>query len=309
MQRRDAERVSREEPCAICKHPDWCMRLGRYHLCMRVESDRPHHKGGWLHRRDDVPSTAFIPPPRPRISDAEMRLKWEPIARRAAETGIDRLPELALQLGVSVHALALLSAGYDEEFGWTFPERNAKGWIIGIARRALDGAKLFCKGGRRGLTYCPHWSKRRGVVWVVEGASDVAAALGRGLCCIGRPSNTGGVEMLAEMLRPLNRRIVVLGENDRKDQARVQEHTQSHDPNCRGCMACWPGRAGAIQTAKALAIAIGRPVGWTLPPRGIKDMREYVRQAGKEANYAATNTIIQAGRLPAPRGKVHQGDP
>jgi hypothetical protein len=197
----------------------------------------------------------------------------------------------------------MLGVGYSEELGpacWTFPERNSRGWIIGIQRRMLapstDGrSKLCCKGSRRGLSYCDGWDKYPGAIWLVEGGSDVAAALTLRLCVIGRPSNTGGIQMLVEMLRKHGKRkIIVTAENDRKSKLHSLE--TGHDPKCRGCLVCWPGRAGAIQTAVALAAKLDRQVGWKLPPRGFKDLREYIRSIpeGERGRYAEA---LQNGRL------------
>jgi len=46
-------RVSKNEPCPVCQHTDWCMLSndGEVCICQRVESDRPtKNSGGWVHR-------------------------------------------------------------------------------------------------------------------------------------------------------------------------------------------------------------------------------------------------------------------
>src|SRR5262249_32103089 len=81
------------------------------------------------------------------------------------------------------------------------------------------------------------------------------------LSAVGRPSNMGGVEHLAGLLKdvPPEKDIIVTGE---------------YDPNEKGQ---WPGRDGAVKTAEALAARLGRPTYWALPPRGSKDVRQWVQ--------------------------------
>ena len=58
----------------------------------------------------------------------------------------------------------------------------------------------------RGLTIPDGWlaaAVRRRVLFLVEGASDVITLTGAGLPAIGRPSNLGGVEHLAQLLHDL----------------------------------------------------------------------------------------------------------
>lgn len=66
--------------------------------------------------------------------------------------------ELAGQLSVSATSVFKLGAGFlpvDEQgnWVWTFPERNAKGEVIGVSKRLQTGAKYMVKGSKRGLMY------------------------------------------------------------------------------------------------------------------------------------------------------------
>jgi hypothetical protein len=81
-----------------------------------------------------------------------------------------------------------------------------------------------------------------------------------GLCVIGRPNNTGGVEELALLLNgnPSIRYIIVVGDFDPK-------HTGD-----------WPGLRGCRETAEKLSARLNRPVSWVLPPTGCKDVRCWV---------------------------------
>ena len=167
---------------------------------------------------------------------------------------------LATILGVSVTAITALGVGWHGDC-WTFPERDSDGRIIGITRRFRDGSKKRLQGSRAGLTYPTPWDTGAGPALLVEGASDTAALLDLGLTVLGRPSNFAGVQMLADMLRPFpaDREIVVIGERDEKPDGR------------------WPGREGAIQTARGLADRLQRPIHWGLPPGEAKDAREWYR--------------------------------
>lgn len=60
-------RVTRHNPCPICRKPDWCLisQDGKATICARVESDKPAgNKGaGWIHWLDN---SMLLPPPKPR---------------------------------------------------------------------------------------------------------------------------------------------------------------------------------------------------------------------------------------------------
>lgn len=125
-------------------------------------------------------------------------------------------------------------------------------------------------GGNRGLTIPAGWKDRTGAVFVVEVPTDTVAMAHAGLCCIGRPSNSGGADQLAELLAdwPKDRGIVVVGENDLKP---------SGD---------WPGRAGAEGVGRSLAAKLRRVVLVAMPPDGVKDVREWLTHPDPaEANW------------------------
>jgi len=184
----------------------------------------------------------------------------------------DQVQLLAGQLGVSVASLHQLRCGWDQgRQCWTFPTRDSDQQVIGIAQRLesprknRDGkviTKAMVTGSRQGLFYDPAaWSRGSGPILLVEGASDTAAAITMGLAAVGRPSNRGGIEHLAQLLRdvPADRPIVVVGERDQKP-----------DGN-------WPGRDGAVSTATQLAKALHRAILWAMPPDLAKDTREFLR--------------------------------
>lgn len=60
------------------------------------------------------------------------------------------------QLGVSAESLSKLGVGYfPGEQAWVFPERDAKGQVIGLLKRYPDGKKMMVEGSSRGLTFIP----------------------------------------------------------------------------------------------------------------------------------------------------------
>jgi hypothetical protein len=217
----------------------------------------------------------------------------------------DQRAALAAALGVDEAALAALRCGWVHDKGvWTFPERNAAGDIVGISTRlavpirSSDGkvtTKKMVVGSTHGLFYDPSTlSESSGPILLVEGASDTAAAYSMGItAAIGRPSSTGGVDDLTELLRdiPGGRQIIVVGENDEREAVRNGQTT----------VVC-PGRNGAILTATRLAEQLGRPVLWAMPPAGAKDTREYLQTAGRDAGGKFLELLLEAAATVDPPG-------
>jgi hypothetical protein len=188
----------------------------------------------------------------------------------------EHLAALADSTGVPASAWALLSpgwasiddlrrlraggAGWKEkpvDGAWAFPERSGDGRVVGLSFRALDGRKGAPTGAKRGLIVPIDLHQRSDPVLAVEGASDVATACAAGLTAVGRPSNRAGGDDLAMMLD--GRDVIVIGERDAKAGG------------------AWPGRDGAKAVARQLASHWSEPVAWTLPPPGLKDIREHLR--------------------------------
>lgn len=195
---------------------------------------------------------------------------WQATAARLARSmRPDARGELAAALRLPVEALdAITGLGTSGRSlsGWTFtlPERDAAGKVIGISQRFPDRSKKMLTGGHRGLTLPPRWIKRPGPALCVEGPTDTAAMWFANLACVGRPSNAGGVAHLAELYAdfPADRDIIIVGENDQKENGN------------------WPGRDGAEGVATALAKKLGRCVKWSLPPAGVKDVRDWLTNEG-----------------------------
>ena len=230
-----------------------------------------------------VPSAGHMPP-------APTRDWAEAYASLAAAMTSERRNELAGQLGVgpatldrvpvgwaSATQLAELRVGGD---GWAdsppdgayaFQEVDGDRRIIGISYRDISGRKGFARGGQRGLYLPLDFDELTGLTYVVEGASDVLACLEMGMRVIGRPSNSGGADLIAELCKDQD--VVIVGENDRKDNGR------------------WPGLDGARRVARRVRRQSKGDVVYALPPEGSKDVRDYLASAK-----SAGVDPIEAGR-------------
>lgn len=299
MAKSDWQQVSRTQRCPICDGADncsvssdggavWCGRVEQGSQRQNAGGQFLHLLGDGQHRRDD--RSYEHPSHRRQRRTAEKpkaRADFEHIARTAfcRADASQRRHELAAALGVTATALEQLRVGpwgLKDGLHWLFPERDASGNIIGLNRRYRNGDKRTWPNSDRGLIYCDNWQAFDGPVYLVEGPSDTAAMLSLGLCVVGRPSNTGGVDHLVQLLTqlPSDRGLIVLGENDRKSHDSLKPNAKArHRVDCEGCSLCWPGLFGAQQTATRLAEELRKPVAIALPPNGSKDVRDMVRRS------------------------------
>ncbi len=261
--------VSASNPCPVCKKPDWCLVApdGSAAICQRVESAKRCGDAGWLHRLAEPAPTR---PPAPTKKPTAPK-DWQALAAKfTTNLDADRRLKLAAKLGLPVGALdALPRLGFnpDDSAGacFTFPEFDAAGNVVGLLRRFCDGSKKAMHGSKRGLTLPTGWRDRPGPVFVVEGPTDAAALTAAGLAAVGRPSNTGGVGMLADLLRDLDPgRAIVVGENDQTATG-------------------WPGRDGALTVARGVSAALRCSIRWALPPADAKDVRDWLTADARAA--------------------------
>jgi hypothetical protein len=255
-------RVNHKRPCPVCEKYDWCLVApdSSAAICARTESANRQGEAGWLHR---LKPTATA---RSRASAAKKQASvltdWRATATTfAANLDTNRRANLAALLKLppdALDALPLLGFNPDDDTGgcYTFAESDAAENVIGLLRRFGDGKKKAMRDSKRGLVLPTGWQEKPGPVFVVEGPTDTAAMCAAGLCAVGRPSNSGGVKILAALLR--EREIIIVGENDQKKTGQ------------------WPRRDGALSIARGLAAALRRPIHWTLPPAGAKDVRDWL---------------------------------
>jgi hypothetical protein len=234
----------------------WCGRISDGSL-------KENHGGQYLHRlRDNYQHAPRVHVPTPEPKPKTPRTDLPAIASAWSRHAAEARERLAAHLGIPVHGLIALEVGWNESSRcWSFPERDAAGKIIGINTRSMDGSKKRLAGGKAGLTYSQQWNNGNGPVLLVEGGSDTATLIGIGLNVVGRPSNLGGVALLTEILAGLSPQqdIIVIGERDEKPDGR------------------WPGKEGAIKTARRLADSLNRTVLWSLPPDNAKDARDWLQ--------------------------------
>ena len=291
----------KRSPCPICNHIGWCgQRDDGLVLCKRspsppevagylykglakdgqtamyVEAGREHRQSADTHRESrGERRPAATPTP---VSDLN-----EAFAAAVAAFSPDCRAALAAELGLPEGAMGELPIGWSDRAqhhgdhsitgAFILPEYDGQGRLIGVTyrfpaaavadRQGGDGKPLGTKsapvGLKRGLTLPAGWREMSDPVLVVEGPSDVLAGRAVGLSVIGRPSNVGGADLLGQLCR--HRQVIVLGENDRKGDGR------------------WPGKEGAELVARRLEATLKRPVPVALPPNGIKDLRDWVRQS------------------------------
>lgn len=293
-------RVTRAEPCPVCKRSTWCGRSadGKVVRCSRVESSRPSRtKAGevaYIHELDrPLPeiSPDFI---KKRTAEKLSPERVAEMVEDAYRVGADTRKELAVKLGIRVDALERLRVGrmYDEFrncFCSTWPERNLdenlEGQFVNIVRRynqpvtPAGGNKLSLKGGTPGVYFHDaDFIMGDSPLFVVEGGTDTAALLSIGVLAIGRPSCVGGGRIVAELLRKIlgtKTPVVVVAENDFKPDRVGLNGCQGKE--CDGCMQCWPGLAGARAVAKTIGQAIRRKT-WICSIPNAKDSREWVQK-------------------------------
>jgi 5S rRNA maturation endonuclease (ribonuclease M5) len=217
---------------------------------MRVESDTPTRNGGWLHRTKDpipyIPVRRAIPE---RVIDFEKL--WLHHFEKTSEEQVD---DLGIRLGVDTDALrAIGCAWFGDYSAFGFPMRDATRKVIGIRLRNDAGQKWAVKGSHQGLFVPTEYPfDFDGTLYIVEGPTDLAAALTIGLFAIGRPACLGQEQMIMEYIRAQKaRRVVIVADND--------------DPGLRG--------AAKLQSALPVPSCV-----WTPPT---KDIREFLKLGGK----------------------------
>ena len=201
-------RVNRQQPCPICRKPDWCLVAadGDAAICARVASDRRAGQAGYLHRLRQGASG-----PQPRevtiAADRSRGPDHSAFADQCQKTAksAGAIEHASRRLGVTPESLRRFRVGWwIEQNCWTWPMTDASGTrIIGITRRFLDDSKK-CVGGHRAGLYLPTdlpQDMSALTLLVVEGGSDAAAGLDLDYWTVGRFSCQHGRDLIRRLLR------------------------------------------------------------------------------------------------------------
>jgi 5S rRNA maturation endonuclease (ribonuclease M5) len=146
--------------------------------------------------------------------------------------------------------------------------RDAEAVACGIRLRRLDGSKWAVRGSRQGLFIAHHFPIGNTLV-VCEGPTDTAAMLMLGFDAVGRPSCSGGMALIVDLVhRHHFEDVVIMPDSDA------------------------PGQRGARYLAARLVGYVPGGVRIVTPP--LKDAREWVRSG---ANRLDVLDAIEAAPL------------
>ena len=249
------KRVTKLNPCPVCKKPDWCRVFADGWVeCMRVQSAKPAKSGGWLWQCHSPPAAS--PPLSLRFKSQAATINATKLHRDwLAATTPTQLAEFASALGLSVAALEAANAAWAAPHSaWAFPMCDGHGNVVGIRLRRADGFKYAVRGSRQGIFLGKAESGKAEsgkVLFVCEGPTDTAAAVELGLFAVGRPNCCcGGADIKIYARRHQCHRVVVVSDNDK------------------------PGLDGARKVGAEICL----PFAVYVPPA--KDLREFVRIGG-----------------------------
>jgi hypothetical protein len=210
-------RVCRTNKCPICHKDTWCLIGKSIILCMRVTSSKSKSlKGGEVAYVHDHPnpehglSRPWQPKKRePKINARKVMAQWQ----QSYESDLEFLSE---ELGVSIDSLERLEcwrAGGQGTPAWAFPMFDGYHNYIGIRIRNLNGNKWAVTGSQAGI-FIPNLPPEKRM-FVAEGPTDTAAGLTLGLYTVGRPSCSGGVIHIVDLVK-YNRikEVVIVADGD-----------------------------------------------------------------------------------------------
>jgi DNA primase len=134
---------------------------------------------------------------------------------------------------------------------------DGAGNVLGIRLRRQNGFKFSVTGSKEGLFLPSGIEAERSPLLVCEGPTDTAAMLDLDYrIVVGRPSCTGGIKLLVEVVRQRQLpEVVIVSDGDE------------------------PGRRGADNLARVL-VAYAPAVRVIAPPEGVKDVRAWLQAGG-----------------------------
>lgn len=281
-------RVTRHNRCPICGKPDWCgISVDKSMvICMREEkgSKGISKNGGYIHiigpgLFDHLkPRPRPAPAPKPNPSEY-----WAQLASKCMFTlDDDHRAALGRMLGVTTESLVDVFAGwYSPSGAYSFPmfmfNGSGKPAICGIRLRDPVTGRKFCVTGSRTGIFMPGTDTAGELLLIVEGPSDMAAALTLGFSAIGRPCNVGGEDDIAAAVC-----LSAWGRTIKQVCIITDRDTGSAE-------------TATAMAAKRLATRLHRhkPVKILRPP-ACKDLREWLRQG---LTTAMLETVIRNADL------------
>jgi len=259
----EGERVHRNLPCPICgpfhRNQGWCLiDLERgLVICPRIKSAIPVRAAGWLHATDGStptigePRIRVVQPPPDEVPDLGALLQKYRVNTDTLEASIQLL---SARWQVPVDAIARLRPGWDNlKAQHLFPmyDWTANGsWVVCGLRTRCGSRKAAIRGSRNGL-FVPDGTpspNRFEDLFVVEGESDLAAAVSLGLQAIARPGCLAVEKQTVRYATGCN--VVIVRDND------------------------GPGKDGADRL-RLLMKGRAKSVVTIAPPPRFKDMREW----------------------------------
>lgn len=245
-------RVSRRDPCAICRHGDYCTVTtdGAVAKCTRVAEGAFRiavDGAGIAHYHRLKESTPQAPTRRPRTPPPPA-IDAVTIARRCyAQCSDEEREMMGEDLGMSCGSLDALRMGWSHrDEAYTFPMRDAGERVIGIRLRRWDGRKWAVPGSRNGL-FIPRVQRRDPLV-ICEGPTDTAALVSVGFFAVGRPSNTGGADLIEAYLRRIRYRGELWIMTDKDEPGSTAQRLTRHGADALAERALqWCGTVKAIR--------------------------------------------------------------
>lgn len=172
------------------------------------------------------------------------------------------LDGFGMSLGVDTDCLKAIGCAWSTFGAWAFPMKSPDGKVIGIRLRNDKGDKWAVKGSKSGL-FIPNdytFIDDR-VLYLVEGPTDLAAAMTIGLRAFGRAACVGQENFILQYIAKQKiERLVIVTDND--------------EPGLRG--------AEKLQSMLSILSCV-----W-VPP--CKDIREFVNLGG---NYNTMQAILK----------------
>lgn len=265
----DWKEVNKSNPCGCCGRTGWCASSDAdgpvTWYCMR--SHKPEFTvpsgykviketpdGGVVVALADKDKESTWKPKRKKVElkKPEPKLDWTSIQASlwmdARQIEIEKFAE---EIGVTSRSLITLGIGrHDEHEAWSFPMMDENLETIGFRLRNDEGSKYAIKKSKSGIFtgLCSMDDRLGSPVLIAEGPTDTAALISIGyISAMGRPSCSGGTEILLKMLKGHD--VVIVSDGD------------------------GPGRAGAEMLAKKLGRIADR-VRIIEPPA--KDIRQWI---------------------------------